>query len=382
MSKLIRSLQVFPADYVEARAKFLEAVADAGLHAESHAHPGLGPAGEVLATDSVWIGDTDAGNVLVLLSATHGVEGFCGSAAQIDFLHAMPALPADTAALIIHAINPHGFAWLRRVTAEGVDLNRNFVDFDKPLPENPGYDELADAIVPDSLDEASIRAADAKLADYLAKHGVREFEIALSGGQYNHPHGMFYGGTEPTWSRLTTETLIARHRLAARRRVALIDFHTGLGPFGYGEPICDHPPESLGVRLARKWYGDSVTQPALGTSTSVPKTGLADIGWQEMLGEPLVYVALEFGTYSFEAMKAALRADHWLHAQGAVDWSSDETRRVKAAIRRQFYPDSDDWKEMVLFRSRQMIRQALVGMATWPGCGFRSKSGCSLRVLD
>ncbi|HXH71821.1 MAG TPA: M14 family metallopeptidase [Mariprofundaceae bacterium] len=364
MSELIRLLQAFSADYAEARAKFLEAVAQAGLHAESHAHPGSGPNGEALATDSVWIGPADADNVLVLISATHGVEGFCGSGAEIDFLRNLPELPRDTAALVIHAINPHGFAWLRRVTMEGVDLNRNFVDFSVPLPENPGYDELADAIVPDSLSEVAILEADARLAAYFEKHGARDFEIALSGGQYRHPHGMFYGGTAPTWSRTTTEALVARHRLAERQRVALIDFHTGLGPFGYGEPICDHPPGSTGVTLAKQWYGDSVTEPALGSSTSVPKTGLADFGWQDLVGEPLVYVALEFGTYSFDEMKRVLRADHWLHAQGAVDWSSAETKRIKTAIRRQFYPDTDDWKEMVLFRSRQLIRQALNGMAS------------------
>jgi len=364
MSELMRSLQAFSADYAEARAKFLEAVADAGLHAECHAHPGSGPHGEALAADSVWIGDADADNVLVLISATHGVEGFCGSGAQIDFLHNLPELPRDTAALVIHAINPHGFAWLRRVTAEGVDLNRNYVDFTQPLPTNPGYDELADAIVPVELSEAVTRAADARLAAYLQQHGPRDFEIALSGGQYNHPHGMFYGGTGPTWSRRVSEELVARHRLPERRRVALIDYHTGLGPFGYGEPICDHPPGSIGVRLARAWYGDSVTEPALGTSTSVPKTGLADTGWQQMVGEPMVYVALEFGTYSFNDMKVALRGDHWLHAQeGRVDWQAPATQVIKAAIRRQFYPDTDDWKEMVLFRSRQMIRQALEGMA-------------------
>jgi hypothetical protein len=32
-------------------------------------------------------------------------------------------------------------------------------------------------------------------------------------------------------------------------------------------------------------------------------------------------------------------------------------------LRRVFYPDTDDWKEMVLDRSRQVIRQTLGGLA-------------------
>jgi len=30
------------------------------------------------------------------------------------------------------AVNPHGFAWLRRVNEDNVDLNRNFIDFPQP----------------------------------------------------------------------------------------------------------------------------------------------------------------------------------------------------------------------------------------------------------
>ena len=49
---------------------------------------------------------------------------------------------------MVHAINPHGFAWSRRVTEDNVDLNRNFVDHAQPYPSNPGYEELRAAICP------------------------------------------------------------------------------------------------------------------------------------------------------------------------------------------------------------------------------------------
>lgn len=355
-------LGCFSPDYGRARAAFLAAAEKAGATVTSHAHPLVGPEGEALAADVAWLGDRDAEAVLVLLSATHGVEGFCGSAAQIDFLSRVGPLPKGVAVLAVHAVNPHGFAWLRRVTEEGVDLNRNYVDFSEPLPLNEGYDELARAIVPDSLDADVLESCDRRLADYLAAHGRDAYERALSAGQYSHPHGLFYGGTRPSWSRLTCERIINDFGLASRQRVALIDFHTGLGPFGYGEPICDHPLGSTGVELARRWYGDSVTEPALGTSSSVAKHGLSDYGWIHLVGEPLVFVALEFGTYSFERMKQVLRADHWLHAQGDVDWHAGQTREIKVAIRQHFYPATPDWQEMVLFRSRQCIRQALSGL--------------------
>ena len=360
-------LKAFSPDYRRAREAFLCAAEASGARVSSYAHPLRGPEDEVLTTEVAWLGADDAQTVLVLLCATHGVEGFSGSAAQIDFLTHMKSLPSGVAVLLVHAVNPHGFAWLRRVTGEGVDLNRNYIDFSRMLPFNDGYDELADAIVPVSLAAGVIESCDRRLSDYLEAHGSEAYEKALSAGQYNYPHGLFYGGMQATRSRLICEKIISDFRLPVRKRVAVLDFHTGLGPFGYGEPICDHPPKSPGIRLARLWYGDSVTEPALGTSSSVVKHGLSDFGWMHLVGEPLVFIALEFGTYSFDQMKQVLRADHWLHAQGTVDWHDERTQTIKAAIRKHFYPATADWQEMVLMRCRQCIRQALSGLAAEAG---------------
>ena len=118
-----------------------------------------------------------------MISATHGAEGFCGSGAQVDWLRRGESsrLPNGVAVLMIHAINPYGFAWLRRVTHENVDLNRNWVDFDAPLPGNPGYDELAEAIVPASwTDEAQAKAAKV-LGAYAEANGFMGLQQALSG---------------------------------------------------------------------------------------------------------------------------------------------------------------------------------------------------------
>jgi hypothetical protein len=354
----------FAADYSAARAKFLAAVGLLGGDVRSYDNPLRGPQGEALATDVAWIGPRAARKLLVTVSATHGVEGFCGSGAQIDWLlgQGLRGVPSDTALLFVHAINPHGFAWLRRVTEEGCDLNRNFIDFAEGAPANPGYAELADALVPPEITGPGLAAAEAQIAAWRAEHGERAFQIARGGGQYTHPHGVFYGGSEPTWARRTLEAIIAAD-CAGRDLVAIVDFHTGLGPFGYGEPIAGNPPDSAGFARARDWYGDSLTAPTLGTSSSVPKNGMAEAAWCRALGDRAIYVALEYGTYPPDRGRVALRDDHWLHQYTNVDWSAPETKRIKAAIRKQYFPDTPDWHEQVLFRSRQILRQALAGLA-------------------
>jgi len=354
----------FSTDYAQARSRFRAATKGAGGTLRAYNNPLTGPEGEALSTDTAWFGPPEARHVLVLQSGTHGVEGFTGSGAILDWLGAggAQALPEGLAVLAIHAINPHGFAWLRRVTEENVDLNRNFVDFDAPLPENPGHDALADALVPSALTGPAFEAAEAKIEAWRKEHGEKAFSVARGSGQYKHPHSMFYGGGAPTWSRRTLEQIIADNTLAARAQVAIVDYHTGLGPFGYGEPICSHEEGTQALARAKRWYGQSVTEPAAGTSSSVPKVGLNEYGWMAKVGAQATFIALEYGTYSPERGRLVLREDHWLHAHSNAEWNAPETQRIKQQIRTHFYPDTDDWKEMVLFRSRQIVRQAMVGL--------------------
>ena len=359
----MNSADSFSADYQLARARFLEAARAAGGALEAVAHPERGPDGGELATDVAWFGPRAAERVLVMISATHGVEGFCGSGAQVDWLRRGEAgrLPAGVAVLMIHAINPYGFAWLRRVTNENVDLNRNWIDFAAPAPGNPGYGVLADAICPaEWSDEAQTRTAHV-LGAYAAEHGFMALQQAISGGQYHHAKGVFYGGDAPTWSR-RTQTTIFEHYLRGAARIGVIDYHTGLGPWGYGEQIVTDTADSPGFARARGWYGGAITSPSSGSSTSADISGDGLAAAPKLLGHAEVTgVALEFGTHTVMEVLLALRADAWLHAHG--DLASPQGRAIKAQMRDAFYGDADDWKGMVAGQSLIAVRQALAGLA-------------------
>ncbi len=358
------NIHSFATSYDEARDKFLAAarLADAWTH--RYDNPGKGPKGETLSTDLAWLGPRDASKVVVTISSTHGVEGYCGSGFQVDWLSGVGAsvLPDGTAALFIHAINPYGFAWTRRVTEEGNDLNRNYVDHSKPYPTNQGYLDIADWLVPADFSEAGRRAADARLAEYRKTVGDVEFFRAVSGGQYSHPDGMFFGGGGASWSNRTLHAIVDQY-LKSRSDVAVIDFHTGLGPYGYGEPITHYDIDTGGSRRVRAFWDDSVTESKRGQTQSAARDGLCHYGLNRVLTEPknrLTMCTLEFGTFDRESGQKAFRADHWLHKYG--DPLGKEAEPVRAAMRRQFYPESDDWKEAVLFRGHQVVRQAVAGL--------------------
>jgi Protein of unknown function (DUF2817) len=359
----MNSADSFSANYQEARAKFREAASGAAGTLEAVTHPERGPDGGDLSTDIAWLGPNGASRVLVMIAATHGVEGFCGSGAQVDWLRRGEAarLPADIAVLMIHAVNPYGFAWLRRVTQENVDLNRNWVDFDAPLPANPGYDALAEAIAPTDWSE-DVQSATAKtLGAYAAECGFPALQQALSGGQYRHPAGIFYGGAAPTWSRRTQSAIFADW-LGSAARVAVIDYHTGLGPWGYGEQIVTERRGAAAFARAAAWYGCAITSPADGSSTS------ADIVGDGLGAAPglvphaeVTGMALEVGTQSINEVLFALRADAWLHAHGDV--ASPQGQAIKAKVRAAFYGDTDDWKGMVAAQSLLATRQAIAGLS-------------------
>lgn len=347
---------VFPVNYQDGRECWLSELEK--LSAVEGYQPyrcsGEGPEGEQLFTDTVWIGEQHAQKVVIIIGGTHGIEGFAGSAVQIDHLRLLSSniikIPDGMALLLIHALTPWGYAWLRRCDADGIDLNRNSIDFLKPLPENPGYEMLRPALF---LADAKLR--ERIFSDFESRFGRTALEKAVSAGQYTDPDGPFYGGNKVSHGRWVTEQLIDKHNLR-HRDLAVIDVHTGLGSYGYGEIICDHEPESPGTAKALQCYGDSVTLPFLGTSSSCPKTGLMDYAWHAIMNKNSCYITLEFGTFNTDQLFEVLLRDHQLWAGKNNVRSRHEHSKL---MQRHFCPDDQAWREMVLFRGRQVISQAM-----------------------
>ena len=213
--------------------------------------------GEPLAMDVVREGHPSADKLLIVSSACHGVEGFCGSGVQIAALQDAQwrehASRLGVAVLYVHALNPYGFSHIRRTTHENVDLNRNFQDFSKPLPVNQAYRDLQPLLLPEEWPPSPANIA--AIGNYLATHGEAAFQAAITRGQHEFPEGLFFGGTSPTWSNLALREVLRTHGRRAAR-IAWIDIHTGLGPSGVGERIFAGRDDPAAVARARDWWGE------------------------------------------------------------------------------------------------------------------------------
>lgn len=355
----------FAATYAEARAKFAAAARARGYALAAHELPGVrGAEGEPLAMDIATTGLRDAEALLVITSGTHGVEGYCGSGCQVGLLgddsFAAAVAASGAAVAMVHAVNPYGFSHLRRTNEDNVDMNRNFRPFDAPPAPNAAYAEVHGFVVPATWPPAPEN--EAKVAAYLRERGPAAFQQAVSGGQCEFPDGLFYGGNAPAWSNTTLRQVLRDHG-RGRRRVTLIDVHTGLGPCGHGEKIYVGNGDAASVARTRVTFGADVTSYFDGSSTSAALTGVIDRALRdECPTASFTGIGLEFGTIDLMATLMALRGDQWLANRGGPQ--APQRHAIKRALRDAFYVDRPDWKAMVWGQARVAALQALRGLAS------------------
>ena len=329
---------------------------------ERFVHQARGPESEELACELLYLDQSRVERHIVFISATHGIEGYAGSAIQRFLLHSLVqgnlTSPKETGIVFIHALNPWGMAWARRCDDQGIDVNRNFIDFNQPLPGNPNYGRVRSW-----LHEAD-KELRSKGLDAVAKElGQVEFDKAISSGQYSDAGGPFYGGMAPCFSNRVIEEVISRYGLAEKPMV-VIDLHTGLGPWGYGELICDHPADSKNEHFARRLFGPAVAVTAKGASFSVPKSGLLDYRWHQVMSDNSCFLTLEFGSYNTDHLFDVIIEDHqlWYKQQQHHQPASTMTQQRQRMFE-HFCPGDIYWRHSVLVKSWQVAHRLL---QLWP----------------
>jgi predicted deacylase len=351
----------FKADYIASRGLFLQKSHRLDIINSDHQCWKLPP--EIVATpdlnlaiDVVWLGAADAKKVLVLVSGTHGVEGFCGSAIQSFTLHALQqswlVLPVDTAILLIHALNPWGMHWARRCDHQGIDINRNFIDFQHRPHLDPRYGDVLAALVDANATNRALTMR--KLA---RQFGQRDFEQIFSGGQFEYHWAPFYGGQQPSFSSGVIDELITKWQLNTRH-LTVIDLHTGLGKWAYGELISDHAAGDKGNDAAMTLFGNSVVVTALGHSCSVPKLGLLDYRWHRLMAKSGCFLTLEFGTLGTDSLFNTLIDEQLFWYKNPLPNADDPSyQKHREAMLAHFCPPDIQWRQAALLRSWQLLQQ-------------------------
>jgi|GEM_PF-112263 len=373
---------VFSPDYLQARKRFRVAAEALGLSIFAYPIQQQAPSGEELTIDvAIWEGNPDSclvesstrpDQVLVVTSGIHGVEGFYGSAVQIQLMHdwlADPSKKPTQRCVLIHALNPYGFAWRRRANEDNIDLNRNLLVDGEAYKGSPAlygvlYPHLNPKGTPSLLDFPELKS---RLA--LRRYGFAALEYAITAGQYDYPQGIYYGGHALS----TLGHILQSHFttwLGGRHEVIHIDFHTGLGDWGNYKILFDHaltPYQSQW--MSQTFAADQVVEVPQNNeySWSGWKGGLGKfchrlLDTQQDPAHPYQYACAvaEFGSYEGIQVLKGLCAENQTHWWG--DSQSNETEKSKARLVEVFCPASPAWRETTLQQGCQLIVQALAGL--------------------
>ncbi|QTD45526.1 M14 family metallopeptidase [Ottowia testudinis] len=359
-------------DYAPARQAFLakgQALAGRFERVEQFAIPVASAQAQGLFVDGLYVpAQKIPKRLLILSSAVHGVEGPAGSAVQRLFIDEFmtPEALQETGVLLLHAVNPYGFAVRRRVTEQNVDLNRNAAATNALyLTDNAGYplvDPLINPPAPVDLGAWANRLFLLRAGAQIARHGMPPLRQAVLQGQYAVPKGIYYGGgaLAPQLQALAPklQALVNEYPLSMT-----IDLHTGYGARGQLHVFLN-PPADARVRRGLETVFDG---PSIDWGTGKDfYTVTGDVtSWigtlrQHGLHLPAVF---EYGTLDSQTTLGAIKSLHIsvLENQGVQHgWASPaDQARVAQDYREMFNPSSPAWRTKVIADSRAMLTQVM-----------------------
>lgn len=324
-----------------------------------------GPGGEPLYVDAARLGPANAQWLAVASCGLHGVEGYFGAGAIHHWMELLAAgrvsLPPETGVVLLHALNPWGFAWNARFNEDNVDPNRNFLlpgeEFRGAPPQYPQLDPLLN---PPYL-PSRFEPVRCKFALAVLRHGIAGLKQAVAGGQYEYPRGLFFGGHRP----IATQRLLAAHLpelTAGAERVFHIDFHTGLGRLGTYTLIVEaHLNDADRAAINEAFGADKLREPSHAEKDYQVR---GDIGrWCTHLVQshrPEVdYLAIcaEFGTYPPLNVLIGLREENLTRQHLPVD--HPRRRKARERLRELFCPASPKWQRWSVPMGAELISWAV-----------------------
>jgi hypothetical protein len=302
--------------------------------------------------------------LLIITSGVHGVEAYTGAAIQMDFLNNYfdPKWLERMGVLVIHAVNPYGYHYNRRVTENNVDLNRNLSaraqDFQSRIPD---YEDFDPFINPQQSLSMSLWQ-DFKLLIRslyrLATLGRKKMVQTSIGGQYQNPQGIYYGGQQPEDN---TELIRQIFSNIGRpySKILHIDLHTGYGERGTLHFFVN--PEITELQGFREIF------------SGFPIDKGSDEDFYEITGsfdgltldvfkgkEKVIPMTFEFGTLDSQTIMGGFMSlrnsimENQGHHHGYANKQSEEA--IKKDFLEMFNPSAKDWRDKVMKEGTETLR--------------------------
>lgn len=359
MAGVLSGHRYFSRSYVEARRRFRDAATRLGAEQEALEIGVEAPDGSALTIDMAWLGPRDAKRIVVVSSGTHGVEGYMGSAAQLAVFDQPIELREGVALVMLHGINPYGFAYVRRVNEDNIDLNRNFLLDGEDYTGCPDAYHGLDAMLnpPRAPRVVSVPGFLAKAVGRIATKGLGPLKAAVAGGQYAYPKGVFFGGSGPSNSMRVLAEAVPRW-FGQVEHLLWIDYHTGLGKAATFKHLVDRSANTDRFRWLTSTFGPEVEAWDAGDGVAYAIRGGLGVWMQSKLPDAEVDVlAMEFGTVPVLKVITALHLENRAHHYAGP--YALARQRAKARMMRTFNPLETGWRDAVVDKGQHAVFVAL-----------------------
>jgi len=173
-----------------------------------------------------------------------------------------------------------------------------------------------------------------------------------------------YGGRAPCWGHSMINAVFDRFAASARR-IVVCDFHTGYGPYGYGIPLW-HLEAGAKLEQARRLFGPTLEAPLSGDRSGdefIQHGHFYQYCISALPHAEVIPMCFEFGGEFVSDEDGFERAIE--EAAAWRDGVNDSARQAEArSLQRQVLaPAKADWREMVWFRGRQVLRELVAGIS-------------------
>ncbi|MCB0418380.1 MAG: DUF2817 domain-containing protein [Bdellovibrionaceae bacterium] len=318
-----------------------------------------------LTIDYLYVPAKESTDGLVIISSgVHGVEAYAGSAMQNmlleEFLLTGRLPNQKTGYLFVHAVNPYGFKYGRRVSENSVDLNRNFgIDKKHFDTKNRQFGELKHLLMPEKPASSSwvshIKFLLSALME-MGKHSIGSLKQAIAGGQYEYPKGIFYGGRDFEPNQKSVEQLLIRFSKPYKKILSL-DFHTGFGKRGFMHLLPNPTEDQVLLKNYGLIFGDYPIEQTGGdfySSEGDFSTYVAALLAKD--GKTAIPMLIEYGTLDSQTYQGAIASLSRMVLENQNYWHGSrrprDGRRIQESFMELFYPSAEGWRDEVERQTR------------------------------
>lgn len=318
-----------------------------------------------------WPASKKSDKLLIVISGTHGVEAFVGSAVQRwmidqDFIQKRES----TNILFVHGLNVYGFKNKRRVNEKNIDLNRNFIsDRAKFTSDDEGYKNLNDFLNPTVNAEYGVWAKIKFVTSAVLKilrYGLENLRNPILRGQYSFPEGIFYGGRENAKQGELLSQLIDKY-IVGKNKIFVVDLHTGYGARGKLHLLADGKKE--GHPLLQVFSEDKEIDFGSDKSFYTVQGELLHYFTHKIVNHnkldvsQVLGITFEYGTLDSQKTKGSIESLRRMVVENQNFWhpatDPQDAEKIKNDFVEMFNPSDSEWRKAIIEQTEIKTRKIL-----------------------